>query len=270
MEDLLVMDSRRLEHPVRLPPAMDTITTPLNWQAWDEALAGHPDQRFRQYIVEGVRDGFRIGYDTQAAEMGLRSSPANMASALEHPEIIGEYLSSDGRVLGPLDPAAFPYIHTSRFGVVPKGSTDKWRLIVDLSSPEGASVNDGIESHLSTLSYVGVRDAAEGIRSLGKGSLLAKVDIKRAYRNIPVHPEDRWMLGMLWDGGLFLDTVLPFGLRSAPKIFTAVADAVEWVARQEGVNFVIHYLDDFLVIGAPDSQECTVALNKLLAILGSQ
>ena len=48
-----------------------------------------------------------------------------------------------------------------------------------------------------------------------------------------------------------MDTALPFGLRSAPKIFTAVADAVEWIAKQEGVGFVIHYLDDFLVVGPP-------------------
>ena len=63
------------------------------------------------------------------------------------------------------------------------------------------------------------------------GAQLAKVDIKSAYRNIPVQLEDRWMLGMRWEGGLFVDIVLPFGLRSAPKIFTAVADAVEWMLK---------------------------------------
>jgi len=50
-------------------------------------------------------------------------------------------------------------------------------------------------------------------------------------------------------GGLFIDTVLPFGLCSAPKIFTAVADAVEWILKDEGVRFAIHYLDKFLVKG---------------------
>ena len=45
-------------------------------------------------------------------------------------------------------------------------------------------------------------------------------------------------------GSLFVDTALPFGLRSAPKIFTAIADAVEWVAKHAGVRFVIHYLDE--------------------------
>ena len=59
------------------------------------------------------------------------------------------------------------------------------------------------------------------------GAQLAKVDIKSAYRVNPLHLEDRWMMGIRWDGGLFADTVLPFSLCSAHNIFTAVADAVE-------------------------------------------
>ena len=54
-----------------------------------------------------------------------------------------------------------------------------------------------------------------------------------------------------------MDTVLPFGMRSAPKIFNAVADALEWVCRNEGVQEALHYLDDFMVFGAPDSSECS-------------
>ncbi len=44
---------------------------------------------------------------------------------------------------------------------------------------------------------------------------------------------------------VIIDTALPFGLRSAPKIFTAVADVVEWIVKQEGVGFAIHNLDDY-------------------------
>ena len=39
-----------------------------------------------------------------------------------------------------------------------------------------------------------------------------------------------------------------------------LADAATWILMQEGVDFVIHYCDDFLLIGAPDSQECAQAL----------
>ena len=70
--------------------------------------------------------------------------------------------------------------------------------------------------------------------------------------------------GNVVGGALFIDTALPFGLRSAPKIFTAIADAVEWIVKAEGVDFIIHYLDDFLVMGAPASQKCAEALAVLL------
>lgn len=35
---------------------------------------------------------------------------------------------------------------------------------------------------------------------LGKGALLAKLDIKSAYHLVPVHPQDRPLLGIEWRG----------------------------------------------------------------------
>ena len=98
---------------------------------------------------------------------------------------------------------------------------------------------------------------------LGRGTHMAKVDIGNAYRNIPVHPVDRWLLGMSWRRGIFIDAVLPFGLRSAPKIFNSVADALEWIVGNVGVKKVFHYLNDFLVLGAPGSEECAHGLTTL-------
>ena len=94
-------------------------------------------------------------------------------------------------------------------------------MILGLSHPKGASVNDGIDRTLCSLTYMKVDDVVQQVLSLGKGTLLAKVDIESAFRNIPVHPDDRHLLGMLWDNKLYIDTVLPFGLRSAPKIFNS-------------------------------------------------
>ena len=81
-----------------------------------------------------------------------------------------------------------------------------------------------------------------------------------------MHPEDRWLLGMMWEGALYIGTVLPFGLRSAPKIFNAVADAVEWIVRQQGVRTIFHYLDDFLIVGNPHTRDFTVQLSVLRAV----
>lgn len=116
-------------------------------------------------------------------------------------------------------------------------------------SPDGMSGNDSIQEVHCSLSYVSVEDAAKGVVAKGRGALLASVDVKSAYRNVLIHPDNQWLMGMLWEGGVYIDTALPFGLWSAPKIFTSVADAVEWVVRQEGVDFILHYLDNFSLVG---------------------
>ncbi len=67
-----------------------------------------------------------------------------------------------------------------------------------------------------------------------------KMDIMQAYRQIPVHPQDRRLLGMAWDGKVYVDTTLPFSLRSAPLLFTAVADAAQWVMTKHGAAHVFH------------------------------
>ena len=86
-----------------------------------------------------------------------------------------------------------------------------------------------------------------------------KMDLKEAYRIVPVHPDDQHLLGISWNGQVYIDRALPFGLRSAPEIFTAVADALAWSLHAGGIRFVLHYLDDFLFIGAPNSLEATHA-----------
>ena len=69
---------------------------------------------------------------------------------------------------------------------------------------------------------------------------------------------------MKWDGQLYIDTVLPFGLRSAPKIFNCIADALQWIAKHRGVTYLDHFLDDFVTVGAPGSPECTDNLLRLV------
>ena len=65
-----------------------------------------------------------------------------------------------------------------------------------------------------------------------------------AFRIIPVHPEDQCLLGMQWQNMYYIDRVLPFGLRSAPRLFSAVADALQFVAITQGIKNIA---DDFII-----------------------
>ena len=50
-------------------------------------------------------------------------------------------------------------------------------------------MNDGIGKDLVSLSYVSVDEVVAGII---RGTLLAQMDIRQAYRNVPIHPSDSW------------------------------------------------------------------------------
>ena len=58
--------------------------------------------------------------------------------------------------------------------------------------------------------------------------------------------------------------MLPFGLRSAPKIYTTVADALEWVARQRGVPEIDNYLDDFVTLRPHGTADCQKNLDIII------
>ncbi len=227
-----------------LPDYLCRIATPLKLQEWKRELREYPDQALAKLITDGIAEGFRIGYDTGRAP--LLAKKGNMGSAAEHAQVVARYLADElaaGRVIRIESPqeAQTLNVHCSPFGVIPKrGRPGKWRLIVNLSAPGGKSVNDGISKESSSLSFVTIEDVVATVRKQGRGALMAKMDIKQAYRNIPVHPQDRLLLGMEWEGQVFVDATLPFGLRSAPLIFTVVADALQWIMKQRGVAHLFH------------------------------
>ena len=157
----------------------------------------------------------------------------------------------------------------NRISVVPKGhNTGKWRLNTDISFPRGQSVNDRIDPLLCSLSYTMVDEVAAKVALLDMGTLLAKIDIESAYRLLPVHPHDRPLQSIQWDSHLYIDLVLPFGLRSAAKIFNAVADALNWHLRRAGVDVIDHYLDDYNILGISQCQEALTIVDRECRTLG--
>ena len=228
-DDLLRLEATKPVTAKVGPAGLALVRSPLRERImeWEARLAGHPDHAFAGYVLHRIRGGFHIGFDRSRP---LSPAARNMPSAGEHEEAVEQYIRREvtaGHILGPVAKDVVPRIHVSRLGAVPKDDS-KWRVITDLSFPPGKSVNDGVDSAVCSLRYTSVDRVAWAACRLGQVALLAKLDIKSAYRLVPVHPDDRPLLGIQWKGGTYVDGMLPFGLRSAPKIFTAVADALEW------------------------------------------
>ena len=128
------------------------------------------------------------------------------------------------------------------------------------------SVNDGIPSEVCSLTYVTIDNAILNILKSGKDTMLAKLNIKSAFWLLPFHPADRHLLGMRWKDQIYIDHCIPFGLRSAPKLFNILADLLAWIAQNAGVSYLIHYLDDYLTMGPPASTVCQNNVNLFLSL----
>ena len=67
------------------------------------------------------------------------------------------------------------------------------------------SVNYSIPSELCSLTYVIIDNAILNILESGRDTMLAKIDIKSAFRLLPVHLADRHLLGMKWKDNVYID-----------------------------------------------------------------
>ena len=146
MADLISLDQcQALVGEGSVQEKLGGVFTPLKLEHWESLLTSHPDKEYVNYLLKGIGEGFRIGFKEAGS---VSSARKNMRSALENSEVVSAYLAEEKRrgvLLGPFERGEVPGVHLNRFGVIPKSSQPgKWRLIVDLSHPEGRSVNDFI------------------------------------------------------------------------------------------------------------------------------
>ncbi len=84
IQQLQGLDACRSHKRQALPPRLGAVATPMIPSKWAEELSSHPDQDFAKYILTGIREGFRIGFNPSRSM--LKPRPLNMPSADEHPE----------------------------------------------------------------------------------------------------------------------------------------------------------------------------------------
>jgi hypothetical protein len=81
---------------------------------------------------------------------------------------------------------------------------------------------------------------------LKKGDFLVKIDLKDAYLTVPIWKNHQKYLRFLWKDTMLEFACLPFGLATAPRVFTKLMKPVVGALRQRGIRLII-YLDDILI-----------------------
>ena len=191
----------------------------LNPDVWDQYLHDDWDKQLPLLI----RFGFPLDYNREGT---LISQKTNHASAIEFPDDIQGYLDEEGHykaILSPFKDIPIENLHISPMMTREKPNGPHRRVIIDLSFPQGKSVNAGIpkDQYLGTpfiLKLPTVDTITDQIKTLGRGCKLYKVDISRAFRHVKLDPKEYDLLGLRHER-YFVDVCLPFGYRNESALF---------------------------------------------------
>ena len=218
----------------------------LNLQAWEYRLRDYPDK----FLIQYLKFGFPLSLTnpTSLHNVGISNHP----SALAYPEAVDEYISKEvalGAMLGPSDHKNDHY-HCSPLLTRPK-DTDKRRVILNLSYPYGASVNDCVsKSHFDgrrfTLKFPMIDDIIQDILDTDD-PVIFKVDVARAFRNLHVDPVDAVKFGISWEGRSYVDLSVAFGWTHDSASFQMASDAIVFIMKGMGCK-VRAYIDDYIIV----------------------
>ena len=246
------------------------VPSGLNVDAWRRHLQGYHDYNLPDFL----EFGWPVNCELLAM---LQPTFRNHPSAVHYPGDIQYYIETElgFRALGgPYDSQPFTYMQISPLMTRIKKDSQYRRVIMDLSWPPTASVNDAIRGEwyvdgLMTIKLPTV-DYMEGrLLELGRGAYLYKTDLARGYRQLRVDPSDWPLLGFMNEQKYYFDICPPFGLRTSALCMQRTAEGISWIHGQRG--FLSRpYLDDFE--GAEASQqradEALVRLQDIMAELG--
>ena len=186
----LAMQVKRQGYPnvygARIP-----VQSGWNLNKFGHLLRNYHDNK----IIEFLRYGWPANRLPQAPSPSVTTQ--NHLSAREYPDAINQYIEKElrlGAMFGPFSTPPFVgHVAVNPLSTRDKKDSGKKRVIMDLSYPDGASVNDQIpkDSYLglaTNLTYPTVDVLAERIAALGPNCLIFKRDLARAFRQVPLRP----------------------------------------------------------------------------------
>ena len=135
---------------------------------------------------------------------------------------------SQGRISGSFSSPPFPTLRCSPLALIPKSVPGEFRLVLNLSYPPNNSVNDFMDEHLCTVRYSSVDEAVRMVQNLKPGALLAKIDVKSAFRLLKIWPGDFDHLGFTFDGTFYFDKSLPMEASVSCSLFEKCTTALDW------------------------------------------
>lgn len=163
------------------------------------------------------------------------SRQRNHKGALDHRDFVSTQIKELLKQ-GAINKVTSPPRVVNPLNVVPKKG-GKLRLILDLRH-----VNTYLQFPKFKL------ESLKALESLAQpGDLMFALDLLSGYYQCHMHPAAWDYLGLEWEGSFYIFCVLPFGLASAPWVFTKFMREVASGLRAKGIRLLV-YLDDWLCL----------------------
>ena len=197
------------------------VPTELNISNWRALCVNYEDQVLLDYLEYG------FPLCVERSNLVHNGHVVNYQSAEQFPADIEAYFQKElnhNAIVGPCD--AIPFlVHYSPLLSRPK-SGDTCRVIVNLSAPYGASVNDCITNELYDgvpfkLRYPTVEDIVTAIEQFRSDVLLSKIDVSQAFHNLHTDPGDFDLLGLSWWGQILLRYKYSNGIKNRIRFVSA-------------------------------------------------
>lgn len=188
-------------------------------------------------ILRLIKTGYNIPFAVNPPRIYLKNNKSALQNFSFVTESIGDLVKSGCVIQVP-----FRSFVVSPLSVAE--NREKKRLILDLSMLNGFLKKEKIkfEDHKLALQY------------FENNCFCIKFDLKSGYHHIDICKECQTFLGFEWKGEYYCFTVLPFGLSTAPYIFTKCLRAMVKYWRSNNIKIVL-YLDDGLAM-AESFEEC--------------
>jgi hypothetical protein len=220
----------------------------------------HQQKTIAKRAINILRFGSKICF-IKGAKVKYNSQNGN--SSFKHGRLITDTIATwvkKGHVIGPFSTPPFFDLNISPLMAIEQKT--KVRPILNLSAPEGSSLNDAVDKiKLRKLTMSSAKKFSQTLLKLGRNAKFAKSDLVDAYKLIPIHPCNWKYYGFKWLGKFFVDTTTPFGSNTAPANFDDVGETVMNIVQTicNTPKILIHrQLDDVPVI----SPECSDLANQ--------
>ena len=186
-----------------LPPQITPVGgRPSNFLEGWKRIANDP------YVLSIVAKGYRLRFTSPPL---LRQTPWEIRSPQGPEEISGMReqitLMLQKNAITEVPPNS-PGFYSNVFLI--RKASGRWRPVIDLKN---------LNAHIHA-PHFRMFTTNSVLSSVRKGDYVFKTDLQDAYFHVPIHPSSRKYLGFAFQNKVYQFQVLPFGLNTAPRVFT--------------------------------------------------